>query len=142
MYWDKRYPKLITMDQMRDIYSENHKLKTIGDITCDPKGSIEFTLECTTIEDPVFIFNPEQGTKNQVSLEREYAFWLSIFCPVNYPESLQKVLAVPSCNIFLTLSHAITPINMKTSNYPCALKKVLYFITAISLRNSCTWKNL
>jgi saccharopine dehydrogenase (NAD+, L-lysine forming) len=63
MYWDKRYPKLITAERMKDIYSENHKLKTIGDITCDPKGSIEFTLECTTIEDPVFIFNPEEGTK-------------------------------------------------------------------------------
>ena len=64
MYWDKRYPKLITVEYLKNNYSENHKLKTVGDITCDPKGSIEFTVECTTIEDPVFVFDPVKEHKH------------------------------------------------------------------------------
>ena len=58
MYWDDRYPRLITNDYLKKNYNEDFKLKVIGDITCDPKGSIECTTECTTIENPVFVYNP------------------------------------------------------------------------------------
>ncbi|MGE5355862.1 MAG: hypothetical protein ACM3PT_06435 [Deltaproteobacteria bacterium] len=63
MYWDQRYPKLITIDYLKTNFSSAHKLKIIGDITCDPKGSVECTLECTTIEEPVYIYNPADDTK-------------------------------------------------------------------------------
>jgi alpha-aminoadipic semialdehyde synthase len=36
-------------------------LKVIGDITCDPNGSIEFSKE-TWIDDPVYIYNPISGS--------------------------------------------------------------------------------
>ena len=38
------------------------KLKVIGDVTCDPDGSIECTHKGTEIEDPVFVYNP--GERN------------------------------------------------------------------------------
>jgi alpha-aminoadipic semialdehyde synthase len=63
MYWDQRYPKLVTIDYLKNNYCSDHKLQTIGDITCDPKGSIECTVECTTIEDPVYVFNPVDESK-------------------------------------------------------------------------------
>jgi saccharopine dehydrogenase (NAD+, L-lysine forming) len=34
------------------------KLTVIGDITCDPNGSIECTHKGTAIEDPVFVYHP------------------------------------------------------------------------------------
>jgi alpha-aminoadipic semialdehyde synthase len=34
------------------------KLTVIGDVTCDPDGSIECTHKGTEIEDPVFVYNP------------------------------------------------------------------------------------
>ena len=59
MYWDERYPRIITKDYLEKIYKEgNPKLTVIGDITCDPDGSIECTHKGTEIEDPVFIYNP------------------------------------------------------------------------------------
>ncbi len=59
MYWDSRYPRIFTKSFLENI-SEVGIPKTIlvGDVTCDPDGSIEFTHKGTTIEDPVFVYNP------------------------------------------------------------------------------------
>ena len=46
---------------MKKIYKEYKTLQVIGDITCDPNGSIEFSKE-TWIDDPVYIYNPETET--------------------------------------------------------------------------------
>lgn len=59
MYWDDRYPRLLTKDFMKKLYLEgNMKMKVIGDVTCDPDGSVEFTHQGTEIEDPVFVYDP------------------------------------------------------------------------------------
>lgn len=59
MYWDSRYPRIVTKDAVEKLYREGEmKLKVIGDITCDPDGSIEFTHKGTPIDDPVFVYNP------------------------------------------------------------------------------------
>lgn len=59
MYWDARYPKLITKDYLEKAFAEgNPKLTVIGDVTCDPDGSIEITHKGTEIEDPIFVYNP------------------------------------------------------------------------------------
>jgi alpha-aminoadipic semialdehyde synthase len=34
------------------------KLTVVGDITCDPDGSVEITHRGTEIENPVFVYNP------------------------------------------------------------------------------------
>ena len=57
--WSDKYPRSITKKMMRKLWSSNRTLKVIGDITCDPNGSIEFSEE-TWIDDPVFIYNPEK----------------------------------------------------------------------------------
>lgn len=59
MYWDDRYPAIVTKDYLEKLYSkDNPKLLVIGDVTCDPDGSIECTHKGTEIEDPVFVYNP------------------------------------------------------------------------------------
>lgn len=60
MYWDSRYPKLITKDKLKELYEYTaHKLIVIGDITCDVDGSIESTVKAAPVEDPVFVYNPK-----------------------------------------------------------------------------------
>jgi alpha-aminoadipic semialdehyde synthase len=62
MYWDDRYPRIVTKDFLQKLYnSGTPKLTVIGDITCDPDGSIECTHRGTEIEDPVFVYNPFTG---------------------------------------------------------------------------------
>ncbi|MBW6479216.1 MAG: hypothetical protein K0B37_07290 [Bacteroidales bacterium] len=62
MYWDTRYPQIFTKEFARKLYKEGEpKIKVIGDVTCDPDGSIAFTHKGTEIEDPVFVYNPHSG---------------------------------------------------------------------------------
>ncbi|HNW98167.1 MAG TPA: bifunctional lysine ketoglutarate reductase /saccharopine dehydrogenase family protein [Bacteroidales bacterium] len=62
MYWDTKYPKLITKDYLKKLYSKGRpKLNVIGDITCDIDGSIECTTKPATIKDPIYIYNPFTG---------------------------------------------------------------------------------
>ncbi len=58
MYWDANYPRIITIDFMENLYKNHKKLIVVGDVTCDPDGSIEFTHKGTPIDNPVFIYNP------------------------------------------------------------------------------------
>jgi len=60
MYWDERYPKIITKKWVKKAFGNGTpKLTVIGDVTCDPDGSIEITHKGTEIEDPVFVYNPD-----------------------------------------------------------------------------------
>jgi alpha-aminoadipic semialdehyde synthase len=59
MYWDDRYPRIVTKDYLKKVFREGApKLTVIGDVTCDPDGSIECTFKGTEIEDPIFVYNP------------------------------------------------------------------------------------
>lgn len=59
MYWNDNYPRIVTKDYLEKLFSTGHpKLLVIGDVTCDPDGSIECTHKGTEIEDPVFVYNP------------------------------------------------------------------------------------
>ena len=58
-YWDARYPRHVTKDNLADLYNNgNYRLSVIGDISCDPDGSIECTHEGMGIDNPVFIYDP------------------------------------------------------------------------------------
>ena len=59
VYWDARYPRLITKDQLAGLFREGKpKLTVVGDISCDVNGSVEFTEKATEIEDPIFVYEP------------------------------------------------------------------------------------
>lgn len=60
IYWDERYPRLLTKDDVLGLYSDHRspKLRVIGDISCDIEGAIEATVQATTPEDPVYVYDP------------------------------------------------------------------------------------
>jgi len=55
-YWDPRAPKLFKKD---DILKSEFKVRLIGDITCDIDGSIPSTKKPSTIDDPIYDYNPD-----------------------------------------------------------------------------------
>lgn len=66
VYWDERYPRLVTKEYLKKLFSGSiPRLKVIGDISCDVEGAMECTIHPTSIEDPVFVYNPfnEEVTK-------------------------------------------------------------------------------
>ena len=60
IYWDQRYPRLLTKSQIKKLYTDirSPKLRVIGDISCDIEGAIEATVKSTTPESPTFIYDP------------------------------------------------------------------------------------
>jgi alpha-aminoadipic semialdehyde synthase len=63
IYWDERYPRLLTRDQCRRLWAPGRrpKLTIIGDISCDVNGSIECTVKATEPGNPVYIYDPATG---------------------------------------------------------------------------------
>ncbi len=63
-YWDQRYPRLVTKDDLRRLYDtdDRPRLKVIGDLGCDIEGAVECTLKCTAPGEPVYVYDPERGT--------------------------------------------------------------------------------
>ncbi len=64
IFWDKMYPKLVTKNDLKDLYSKEERpnLKIIADITCDVEGSIECNLKSTTSDNPTYVYNPFDST--------------------------------------------------------------------------------
>ncbi len=60
IYWDNAAPAFFTVDQM---HRSQFGIKVIADVTCDiaPVSSIPSTLRASTIDDPVFGFDPATG---------------------------------------------------------------------------------
>ncbi|KXS21364.1 hypothetical protein M427DRAFT_119187 [Gonapodya prolifera JEL478] len=69
IYWDRRYPRILTREQFKHITAdaENRgrkgpKLMALADISCDFEGSIEFMNKASTIDSPFYYYDPLQGT--------------------------------------------------------------------------------
>jgi alpha-aminoadipic semialdehyde synthase len=59
MYWDGRFPRLITNQQMKELHEKNnHRLLGVADISADLQGSIEFLMKTTSIDHPLFVYDP------------------------------------------------------------------------------------
>ncbi|MEM9327757.1 MAG: NAD(P)-dependent oxidoreductase [Bacteroidota bacterium] len=56
-YWDPHAPRLFTP---KDVLTNKFQLKVIADITCDIDGSIPSTKRPSTIEDPIYDYNPSE----------------------------------------------------------------------------------
>jgi len=62
IYWEKKYPRLITKEYLRHLYGAGKpRLRVIGDVSCDIEGAIECTVRSTEPDEPVFVYHPFTG---------------------------------------------------------------------------------
>ncbi|MBN1448814.1 MAG: hypothetical protein JXA28_12865 [Bacteroidetes bacterium] len=63
IYWEPRYPRLVTIEAARRLFggAEPPRLRVIGDVTCDIDGSVQLTVKETSSENPVYVYEPETG---------------------------------------------------------------------------------
>ena len=69
IYWDHRFPRLITKNDMLELYQAgNERLMVVADISCDVNGSIEFLEKTTTIDKPYYTYDPilQKVTSNDI----------------------------------------------------------------------------
>ncbi len=122
IYWEPRYPRLVTNDQVKAILNGiiNPKLTVIGDVTCDVQGSIECTEKATMPENPVYVVDPRKGElidgfkgdglqmmtvdilPTEIPLESTIAFgdmlmpYLPQLANLNYEDSLENLNLPPA----------------------------------------------
>ncbi len=60
IYWEPRYPRLLTKSYLRQLFRQESRprLRAIGDISCDIDGSIEMTVKATNSLNPLYVFDP------------------------------------------------------------------------------------
>jgi saccharopine dehydrogenase (NAD+, L-lysine-forming) len=63
IYWTDRYPRLVTRDYLRILFSPEARplLRVIGDISCDVEGAIECTVKSTEPGEPIYLYHPRTG---------------------------------------------------------------------------------
>lgn len=85
IYWDNAAPAFFTKEQMD---SPDFKIKVIADVTCDiaPVSSIPSTLRASTIEDPVYGYDPK--SQNEVAAFRDDA--IDMMAVDNLPNELPR----------------------------------------------------
>lgn len=90
-YWDARYPRLLTNQQIKALRKTGNKtLKMVADVTCDPNGSVEFLSHCTPIEKPFFSYMPESG-KDMDSIEKDGICMLGVeILPTELPRDASE----------------------------------------------------
>ncbi|NOX57638.1 MAG: hypothetical protein GXP29_02115, partial [Planctomycetes bacterium] len=59
IYWEPKYPRLATKEAIRKLFAQadQPRLRVIGDISCDPEGSIEVTSKPTDPGNPVYVYD-------------------------------------------------------------------------------------
>jgi alpha-aminoadipic semialdehyde synthase len=62
IYWEAKYPRVLTSDELRDAVKANkNKLLGVCDISADFEGSIQFTNRFTSIEEPFLVYDTMKG---------------------------------------------------------------------------------
>lgn len=63
IYWDDRYPRLLTTSYLKDVFQSNtFRLTIVGDISVDVNGAIQPTYKVTTPDKPVYVYDPDKET--------------------------------------------------------------------------------
>jgi alpha-aminoadipic semialdehyde synthase len=59
IYWDQKFPKLLSLEEARTLSKDNRfRLMGVSDITCDIDGSIALMQKVTTVEKPFYCIDP------------------------------------------------------------------------------------
>jgi len=83
-YWDPEAPVLFTSEEMK---KTDFRIRVIADITCDIEGSVPSTKRASTIDDPVYDYNPGTGELEEAfSSEKN----ISVMAVDNLPCELPK----------------------------------------------------
>lgn len=63
VYWERRYPRFVTWDGLKQLADSAppRKLSGIADISCDTNGSIECNVKSTTSDMPAYRVDPATG---------------------------------------------------------------------------------
>ena len=87
-FWNPKAPVLFTEANMRE---PDFKIKVIADITCDIDGSVPSTKKATSIDDPLYDYDPQTGNLHPPLSNPSYVTVMSIDnLPCELPRSASE----------------------------------------------------
>jgi alpha-aminoadipic semialdehyde synthase len=128
-YWDTHYPRHVTKDALESLFrGNNHSLKVIGDISCDPNGSIECTHAGMEIDKPVFIYDPVTRSYAMGLEGKGIAVMAVDILPSELPTESSNGFADVLINYIRPLAEADFSLPFEQLKIPSALKRgfILY----------------
>ncbi len=124
MYWDARYPRIVTKEFLKNHFQNNHpKLTVIGDITCDPNGSIECTHKGTEIEDPVFVYHPDSEKYTMGFIGKGVLVMAVDILPSELPRESSEAFSAVLRNFVSEIAHADFSVPFEELTLPTPVKK-------------------
>jgi alanine dehydrogenase len=99
-YWHPEAPLLFTKERMGQA---DFKIKVIADITCDINGSIPATMRASSIEDPVYDYNPQTCQLDRAFVSNQN---ITLMAVDNLPGELPRNASNDFGNL---LTHTIMP---------------------------------
>ncbi len=126
MYWDDRYPRIVTKNYLEHLMQNNElRLEVIGDVTCDPDGSVEITHKGTAIEDPVFVYNP-LTRKPTMGFEGEGVVVMAVdILPSELPRESSLAFSNALINYLPALAKADLNVSFQELDIPAPFKKAM-----------------
>lgn len=83
-YWHPEAPVLFTKS---DLLNKHFNIKVIADITCDIEGSIPTTIRSTTIDEPIYDYNPLTNKEEDAFSDKDN---ISVMAIDNLPNELPR----------------------------------------------------
>lgn len=110
LIWHRHDSRPVSIKNLKKIYSEpfskSNQLRVIGDITCDPGGSIEPSKD-TYSNEPYYIYHPHLDSDDNLKWEKE--------------KDREENLFPTTCKI--NSVEGIGPVIVSITNLPCELPK-------------------
>jgi len=125
IYWDERYPRLITKKQIEEIYTGVQKLQVIGDISVDINGAIEFTEKATYPGDPVFVYNPVRDDIIEGCFGEGVAVMAVDTLPCELPQESSQAFSDSLLSFIPDIVKADYTVDFNHLNLPSEIKKAL-----------------
>jgi saccharopine dehydrogenase (NAD+, L-lysine-forming) len=125
-YWDARYPRHVTKEALEKYCSNGQqRLKVIGDISCDPDGSIECTHTGMAIDRPVFVYNPVSRKPTMGFIGKGIAVMAVDILPSELPRESSNGFADILVNYMRPLAEADFSLPLSQLNLPSAIRRGL-----------------
>ncbi len=126
VYWDPRYPRLVTKEAVKKLFMNGRpKLTVIGDISVDVEGSIECTLKTATIENPIYVYHPETDTVTDGHDKDGMLIMAVDILPAELPRDASESFGEVLINFIKPIADADFDEPFEDLDLPRAIKKAL-----------------
>lgn len=126
VYWDQRYPRLVTKQAVKKLFDRGRpKLTVIGDISCDVEGSIECTMKPATIEKPLYVYDPDTETVSDGHDKEGMLIMAVDILPAELPRDASESFGEVLSNFIKPIADADFEESFEDLDLPRAIKKAL-----------------